>query len=217
MTTFCQDRDILGVEPLVFLTGGLPAQDLITGQDGALSGSTFTSATADFQAAGVEEGMVLCVHDGCPAEGTAYEIVSVDSATALTVSILRADDDSDPLPPPAGSELAYYVRTFAAQIQCTSATLSERLRHTVEANGIVAAEFADSSQLTQVAAVGVLAAVFVARAENASPADANWVKAEHYRGRFRSLQSQLRLAVDANGDGVAEQTRTLGNVALRRI
>jgi len=217
MSAFCQDRDILAIEPLVYLTGALPAQDLITGQDGTINGSTFTSATADFQAAGVEAGMVLCVHAGSPAEGAAYEILSVDSQTALTISILRADEDEPAVPPAAASGLAYYVRTFAAQIRRTSEALGERLRHTAEAEGIAAAEFADSSQLAQAAAMGVLAAIFVARAENASPADANWVKAEHYRDGFASLQSQLRLAVDADGDGVAEQTRTLGNVALRRI
>jgi hypothetical protein len=38
-----------------------------------------------------------------------------------------------------------------------------------------------------------------------------------YRQEFQRLQLQLRLATDANGDGRTGQTRTLGNVVLRRV
>jgi hypothetical protein len=86
-----------------------------------------------------------------------------------------------------------------------------------EVAGIRSADFADSTQLRVAAAYGALGSIFVARAENAQPGDANWIKAEYYRQEFRRLQLQLRLVVDANGDGKAEQTRTLGNVALRRV
>ena len=58
--------------------------------------------------------------------------------------------------------------------------------------------------------------MFLAKAESPSPADPHWAKAEHYQQDFTRMQMQLRLAIDADGDGLAEQTRTLGNVTLRR-
>ncbi len=216
MSSFCQDRNLLSMEPIIFIASGFPSQKIAIGSDGALSGTTFTSASSDFSSASVAAGMVLCTYTSIPAEGSAFEIVSVDSATTLTVSVLRADTDATPVAPPAGTNLLFYVRTFQPQIATVSATLSEKLRQMTEVAGIAAADFADSNQLQIATAYGVLASVFVARAENAAASDANWIKAEHYRREYQKLQLQLRLVVDLDGDGRAEQTRTLGNVALRR-
>ena len=217
MSMFCQDRDLLSGEPVIFIGGGFVGQELTSGSDGAISGTTFTSATSNFTSAGVAEGMVLCTYADSPAEGSAVEVVSVDSATQLTVSVLRADTAGDAVPPPAGAGLNFYVRTFAPQIAGISATLAEKLRQAVEVAGVSSADFADSQQLRATTATGCLSAIFVARADNAADQDANWTKAEHYRRQFARQQLQLRLAVDADGDGEAEQTRTLGNISLRRL
>jgi len=217
MDNYCQDRDLLSIEPIVFIGGGFPSQGLLAGANGQISGTTFTASGVDFSAAGVGAAMVLCTYSDTTAEGSAYEIVSVDSATTLTVSVLRPDATADPVAPPAQSGVSFYIRTYAAQIRSVSAALGEKLRQIKEVAGLPSAEFADSAQLRLTAAYGTIADVFVARAENAEPNDANWVKAQHYRRLLRSLQLQLRLAVDADGDGIAERTRTLGNVALKRI
>lgn len=217
MTIPCQDRNLLSIEPCIFLDGGFRSQQLVGGSDGVLSGTTFSSAGSDFSQAAVQAGMVLTTYATVPSEGIAVEIITVDSATALTVSLLRASTDDDALPPPAGTNLKFHIRTFAPQIEATHATLCEVLRQISEASGVSTADFADSSQLRMTIAYGALSSVFVARAANADACDANWIKAEHYRGLFRRFQSQLRLAVDTDGDGVAEETRTLGNITLRRV
>ncbi len=218
MSSFCEDRDILVMEPIAFLGGGFDtAGQLVSGNDGVLSGTTFISACSDFVSAGITPGMVLCTTTTIPTEGSAWEIVSVDSATMLTVSILRANSDDSPVPPPAGSELSFYVRTFASRITTTSASLAEKLRTLAEAMGVSSADFVDSRQLRTTTVAGVLAGVFLARADNGRPQDANWIKADYYRNEFINSQNQLRLAVDINGDGTAESTRTLGNVTLRRV
>ncbi len=217
MNSFCQDRDLLGIEPVIFIGGGFPSQQISSGGDGAMSGTTFTSAGSNFTADGIAAGMVLCTHTGAPAEGSACEIISVDSQTSLTVSMLRGDTDAAATPPQAGTRLSFFVRTFLPQIRDVSDTLAEKLRQISESQGIVQADFADSQQLRLTTAYGVLASVFVARAENATSADANWIKAEYYRREFARSQNQLRLAIDIDGDGTAESTRTLGNVTLRRM
>lgn len=216
MDRFCHDRDLLAFEPDLF-AGGQPAQEIASGADGALAGTTFTAAGADLIAAGAAAGMVVRIAGGAPESPTLCEIISVDSPTQLTVSRLRASVDDDPIPLPAAADAAWCVRTFAAQIRDASATLAEKLRRVTEASGIAAAGFADSDQLRVATACGALAGIFVARAADAADRDANWTKAEHYRREFRRRRLELRLAVDADGDGVAERTRTLGNVTLRRI
>jgi len=214
---FCQDRDLLCIEPIVFLSGDAIGRRLIGGGDGAISGTTFTSAGSNFISSGLEAGMVLCTYDAIPAEGLAWEILSVDSATALTISVLRATTEDPAVAPPAGTGLSFYVRSFSPQTQSVSATLAEKLRQLAEVAGIASADFADSAQLRVTTAHGALAGVFLARADNARPHDANWIKAEFHRAEFLRCQEQLRLAVDLDGDGVAEQTRTLGNVYLKRV
>lgn len=215
--SFCQDRDLLCIEPIVFLGGDALGRRLVTGSDGAIAGTTFTSTGSDFVSVGLEAGMVLCTYETIPAEGRVWEILSVDSATTLTISVLRVATDAPPVAPPAGTGLSFYVRSFGPQIQSVSATLAEKLRQLAEVARIASADFADSNQLRVTTAHGALAGVFLARADSARPHDANWIKAEFHRAEFLRCQDQLRLAVDIDGDGVAEQTRTLGNVHLKRI
>ncbi|MFW6133072.1 MAG: hypothetical protein ACOC8F_04190 [Planctomycetota bacterium] len=216
MTAFCTDRDILAVEPLVYVSGAAPAQTLVGGDDGQLAGTSFTSTQSNFTDAGAAGGMALIVLRGSPPGRQALEIVSVDGTTQLTVSILRPDAGGEPIAPAPGTDLPFELRTYAAQIAGVSADLAEKLRTASEAAGVAAADFADSAQLARTCALGVLASVFTARAENARPDDANWTKAAHYRRAFDRAQVQLRLVVDADADGRGESTRTLGNVTLRR-
>lgn len=216
MSNHCQDRDLLSIEPGIFINAGFPGQELSSGTDGAISGTTFTSQGSNFTAAKVQAGMVLSTYTTTSAEGKSFEITSIDSGTTLTISVLRTDCDDELIPPPSGSNLRFYVRTFGPQIQSVSTTLSEKLRQMAEVAGISTADFADSAQLRITTAHGVLASIFLACAENAAAFDANWIKAEYYRDQFRKLQIQLRLVVDSDGNGTAEQIRTLGNVTLRR-
>ncbi|MBS3734483.1 MAG: hypothetical protein KGY99_06100 [Phycisphaerae bacterium] len=216
MTALCTDRDILAVEPLVYLSGTAPVQALAAGDDGQIAATSFTSPGSDFAACGAAIGMVLVATTGSGAPPRAMEVVSVDGATALTVSVLRADASADPVPPTPGQDLSFELRTYAAQIAGVSIALTETLRTAGEADAIAVADFADSVQLARTCTLGVLADVFTARAENAAADDANWIKATHYRRAFAAAQVQLRLVVDADADGQAESQRTLGNVTLRR-
>ncbi len=215
MSNYCQDRDLLGIEPIIFLGADFPSQRLIAGANAQISGTTFT-CSGDLSAAGVQVGMVLCTYSTTPAEGGAYEVDLVDSSTTMTVSVLRVDVDADPVAPPGQSGVSFHVRSYAVQIRSVSDTLGEKLRQISEVVGIAAADFAESAQLRLVTAYGTLADIFVARSENAEAYDANWIKARHYRQLHRDLLLQLRLAVDTDGDGEAERTRSLGNMTLRR-
>jgi hypothetical protein len=217
MNEFCQDRDLLALEPAIFLGGSFVTQQLIGGSDGVSSGTTFTSAGSNFGSAGVQAGMVLTVYDTAASEGNAFEIISVNSATALTVSVLRADPSLPPVAPKISGR-SFFIRTFRPQIQGVSRTLAEKLKQFSEIYRIPAEKvaFADPAQLQLTTACGALPGIYLARAASATADDANWLKSEHYRQEFVRLQSQLRLTVDAGAGGCRQQTHTLGNVLLRR-
>ena len=217
MSDYCTDRDLLSIEPVVFIGDGFPGQKLIAGDTGNFTGTTFTISGASFTAAGIEAGMVLCAYENTPAEGGGYEVVSVASTTQLTASVLRVDTADPAIAPPVSSSVSYHIRSYAAQIRSVSTALGEKPRQVSETTPLATADFADSTQLRIATAYGTLAEIFTARADNAEPYDANWIKAQHYRQLFGQGQLQLRMAVDTDGDGFAERTRSLGNVTLKRI
>jgi len=217
MTAYCQDRDLLSIEPIIFLGAGFPSQQLTAGQNGLCIGTTFSASGADFTSTGVEAGMVLCSYATIPAEGIACEIVSVDSATSLTVSILRADTDASPVPPPGQSDVSFHVRTYGAQIRTVSDALAKKLQQIADLYPTANPSFADSAELRLAAAYGTLAEVFTARADNAETSDPNWIKRRHYQRLYQDIQPRLRVAADTDADGQTEQILHLGNLKLRRV
>jgi hypothetical protein len=115
MVSFSTDADISKYEPMLFGELHLPWQVLAAGSVGVLSGTSFAAEGADFVGAKVSAGGVIHLRS---ADGTldgAYEIVSVDSATELTVSVLRPDAADEAIAPPAGTDISYRVSTFAPQ------------------------------------------------------------------------------------------------------
>ena len=91
MVSFSNDVDILKYEPILFGELYLPWQVLAAGTGGTLSGTTFTAADADFVNAQVAAGGVIYMQSVDGSLDGAYEIVTVDSPTQLTVSVLRPD------------------------------------------------------------------------------------------------------------------------------
>ena len=104
MVKFSNDADILKYEPMLFGQLYLPWQVLAAGTDGTLSGTTFTTSGADFVSAQIAAGGVIYMQSADGQLDGAYEIVSVDSATQLTVSVIRSDSDDPAVAPPAASD-----------------------------------------------------------------------------------------------------------------
>jgi hypothetical protein len=216
MQPYCHDRDLLAIEPILFVGSGLACQQLLAASSAVVNGTTLTAAGVDFSAAGIAAGMVLTAWHTAPAEGLAVEIVSVDAPDSLTVSVLRPLADDPAVAPPIGASPNWFIRSYGPQIASVSQRLGERLREMCEAAGLASANFAPSSQLRTAAAIATLAEVFTARAQGPADTDANWIKARHYRQEYHRLVAHLRLATDADGNGLAERTRSLSNVTLRR-
>ena len=115
MVEFSNDVDILKYEPILFGELHLPWQIRASGTGAALTGTTLTASDVDFESAGVSPGYVAYLHSTDGSLDGTYEIVSVDSATQLTVSVLRSDAADSPIAPPAADEIAYRISTFGPQ------------------------------------------------------------------------------------------------------
>jgi hypothetical protein len=115
----------------------------VTAAGGSTATHSFVSAGADFSAAGVVEGDVLMLGVYTDADADTYRIVSVNSATSLTIE----QQDGSPWATTGGTDLKFSI--YAGSVADSDAThqASEDAGYTVLARPLTAT-IADSTVLT---------------------------------------------------------------------
>jgi len=217
MVQFSDDVDIVRYEPVLFGELCFVNQVLISGEGGTLSGTTFSSAGADFEAAQVSDGCVIYLRSADGVVDGCYEIVLVDSATQLTVSVVRADSSEVAVAPPAATDVFYRVCSYKAQADEIGYELTEyfgikpgRADSSIEADDIL-----DAGVLRRASAFGVISVVYATLASSAI--DENfWSRSLHYKGLFEKATERIRLVIDSGNDGVGDFSRIGGVVQLIR-
>jgi hypothetical protein len=211
MVNLCEDIDILKYEPALFGELHPANQILATGQNGELAGTTFTAQGADFESAGVEVGSVIYLRTADSSIDGAYEVVAVDSSEQLCVSVLRGDLQDAPISPLAGLQatgIFYRISTLRPQIEEVSLRLTEYFG--IQPGDIdseySAESILDLEEIRQVCLAGVISAVYAMLATNKGD-EQFWSKQQHYEQLFSKGKERCRLALDTNGDGVADSVR----------
>jgi len=217
MVSFSRDVDILKYEPVLFGELGLSSQVLVSGSGGELSGTTFTAAGADFASAGIDAGGVIYLRSADGSLDGAYEIVSVDSATELTVSVVRAEDGDDAVAPSAGSDIEYKVVTYRPQAREVAVRLTEYLGILPgdPSSEIEAEEIIDSESLRRISVFAVLATVYAIWVSGGDE-EFYWKKSLHYKQLFEKARERCLVAIDVDGDGAADVIRRGGAGRLLR-
>lgn len=217
MASFSNDVDILKYEPILFGELHLPGQVLAQGTGGILSGTIFTASGADFVTANVVAGGVVYLQSADDILDGAFEIVSVDSATQLTVSVVRADSLDSAVPPPAAGNVTYRVSTFAPQANEAAFQLTEYfgIGPGNPASDIDSDDILDTSVLKRASIFMVISSVYAMLASRTD--DENfWKKSHHYRKLFEKARQRCRLSIDLGSDGVADLSVVGGSVRLVR-
>jgi hypothetical protein len=217
MVSFSSDVDILKYEPILFGELHLSGQVLAAGTGGTLSGTTFTASGEDFVSAQVSAGGVVYMHtaDGL-LDGT-YEIVSLDSSTQLSVSVIRSESDDAAIAPPSATGISYRVSTFVPQAGEVGFRLTEHfgIKPGNPASIYDADDVLDTDVLKRASVFGVISSVYAMLASKAR--DENfWKKSLHYQKLFERAKERCRLSIDAGSDGVADVTRVGAFVRLVR-
>jgi len=217
MVRFSNDSDILKYEPVLFGELHLPWQVLTSGTGGVLSGTAFTASGVDFAGSGVEAGGVIYLKstDGV-VDGT-YEIVSVDSATQLTVSVIRSEFDGAAIAPPAASNITYRVSTFGPQASEAGYQLTEYfgIRPGNPASEIEVEDILDWEVLRRVSVLAIISGVYAMLASKVDN-ESFWAKSLYYRKLFEKARERCRLSIDLGSDGVVDITRLGASVRLER-
>ena len=217
MVKFSNDADILKYEPILFGELHLPGQVLIAGTDGALSGTTFTASEADFVSSQASANGVIYLQSADGLLDGSFEIVSVDSATQLTISVVRADSDDEPIAPPAANDISYRISTFGPQASEVGFRLTEYfgIGPGNPASDYDADDVLDASVLKRASVFAVIASVYAMLASKAE--DENfWKKSLHYQRLFEKARERCRLSIDVGSDGLADVTKVGASIRLVR-
>lgn len=217
MVCFSKDVDILKYEPVLFGELHLSWQVLVSGTDGTLSGTTFTANSADFVSAKASAGQVIYLRSSEGLLDGAYEIVSVDSATQLTVSVIRADSEGDAVAPPSATDISYRISTFEPQANEAGLALTEyfSIKPGDPASETDVEDVLNAEVLKKASVFAVVSSVYAMLASRA--ADENfWKKSLYYKRLFEKARERCHLSIDIDGDGLAEVTKVGSSVRLAR-
>ncbi len=219
MNSFSSDVDILRYEPSLFGDLHFASQVLTSGTDGEISGTTFSAGNADFNAAKIAAGMVIYLRSSDGTVDGAFEIVSVEGATQLTVSVLRPDGQEETIALEDADDLSYRICTYQSQSSEIFLQLTQHfgLRPGVADGMYSADDILDASVLRQVSAYGVLSIIFATLAGRADENEGNfWKKSNHYRQLFEKALQRCRVCIDLGDDGISDSVRSGSSVRLLR-
>ncbi len=217
MATFSKDVDVLKWEPVLFGELHMPSQVQAGGTGAALSGTTLTAAGADFVGAGIEAGGVIYLRSADGALDGAYEIVSADSATELTISVVRADTSEPVVAPPPGNDIAYRVSTFAPQATEAAFELTQcfGIQPGDPTSEITIENILDTEGLRRASVLRVISKVYAMWASKPT-GEHFWQKSLFYQQLYEKARQRCHVTVDLGGDGVSDVLRVGGTIRLVR-
>lgn len=206
---FSTDRDLLALEPNVFVDVPLASQQLLRAEDAVVDGTTLSSATSNFAAVDIAAGGVLV------ASGLTLEVVQRIDAQTLTVSLPRGGVDDPPLAPPLNGTVEITARTFAPQAAAAHARLRRVLGLTED--GSNASMLIASEQARHIEVLGTLAEIYRIAQGPLGDNDAFAARQHHYERAFAAAVHGLGVPVDVLGDGTARQWSHAGTRTLKRV
>ncbi|MHC4285704.1 MAG: hypothetical protein ACYSWZ_22430, partial [Planctomycetota bacterium] len=160
---------------------------------------------------------VVYMHTADDSLDGAYEIVSVDSATQLSVSVIRSDSDAAAVAPPSATGISYRVSTFVPQAGEVGFRLTEHfgIKPGNPDSIYDADDVLDTDVFKRASVFGVISSVYAMLASKAKNENF-WKKSLHYQKLFERAKERCRLSIDIGSDGVADVTRVGAFVKLVR-
>jgi hypothetical protein len=218
MNAFSNDVDLLRYEPAVFKGLTFAGQTLCRGNNGQVSGATFLASGENFITKQVRPGHVICLSDGVGNIDGVYEVVSVDAAAQLTISVLRADPSGPPIPVGSGTNLFYRVGTFDAQAAEAAETLTQMLavRPGRPDSPCSAEDIVDAGPLRPLSALMILQRIYSGLYQNEETDGVYLTKRDQYEQLARQAAGRCVIQIDAGADGVCEKTLTGDSTKLIR-
>lgn len=215
-TTFATDVDLLHWEPNLLRDATFASQTLPSGT-ADLSGTTLTIPGTPFTLEDTKIQSSHVIFLGNPFDGS-YPIVSVESATELTLSVLYdglfpdEGESAEAAPVGTATGISFAIRTFFAQ----RAIVSELL---LQASGLEPNQsdaILNPNALRRPCTLGTLQMIYSAIAAAAENPTDFTVRADLYERLYRRALRNTVVEVDLDQDGTPESRRALNVLAMVR-
>ena len=218
MNRFSNDVDVLRFEPSVFTGASFCGAVLCKGSSGQVNGTTFTAAGESFLSKQAEAGHVIYLSDGVGNIEGAYEIVSVDSSTQLTISVLRSDPSAQAIPVGSGSSLFYRIGTFDALAERIGFGITQMLgiQPGVADSELAVKNITDTEAMRDYSALTTLAAVFMKLYQNADTDKVYLSKNKHYQSLAEDAKRRTVVRLLRDDDRYYDKTLAGGHAWLLR-
>jgi hypothetical protein len=210
---FCTDIDLLRWEPHIASEAAFSTQTLLS-TTGSVSGTTLTIAAGSLAASRIRAGFIACL------SGTingSFPIVSVDTSTACTLSVVYDGlDEAPPLPvsPGAATDLAVAIRSFFPQRKIISDLLSRMAG--VEPGGDET--ILNPEEFRKPCVLGTLHMIYSAMSTASFENRADLlIRAELYERLYRKSLRGVSAVIDTNGDGIANRRQPLRVIHFARV
>ncbi len=208
---FAKDRDLVVLEP------GLMRDVAWSGQrvlyvNGSMAGTTLTLGSGSFLDAGVDAGHVVVFNN------VAHEVVSVESASVATVSLMRASTASSPVAgAQSGPTGVVEVWSFVPQIGLVHRQVLAMLGIDPDGGGdLDEGAVTNPRALAKLEALGALHLIYAAAGAPGRGGAKFEQRAEMYRQRFSSERERVVAMIDLDGDGIADTARRANVFVLTR-
>ncbi len=216
MANFSTDADLVKWEPTLFRDLSAPGQRLAGGSDGSTAGLALTSVSASFTTQRVAPGHVVHLASADGTDFGCYEVLSVVSATALLATDVGRDA-TDSVDLPTGHPWTYSIDTFDAQAEEVRFELLSRLGLESDRHGLdQEAWVLDRRVLRRASVFATLAMIFEGQSGGNEEGRTLAAKAALYRGLYEKELAKIRVRLDRNGDGLADDMRAPGSARLSR-
>lgn len=209
---FSTDRDLIIHEPALMRDVGWAGQRRLAVL-ASLIGTQLTLSSGSFIDAGIAAGHVALF------DGVSLEIVSIDSATLATVSLLRADITAPAVPPVAASNRSLQIYDFSPQRAIVHRQLLTMLALDAPGEdnfGINETMVTNPAALARLETLGTLHLIYAGASAPKRGEDRYEQRAELYRQRYQRERESVVAMIDLDGDGIAEATRRPNAFVLTR-
>ena len=217
MASFSKDIDILKYESILFGELHPPGQVLISGSNGVTSGTTFTSTGSDFTSASVEAGGVIYLRSSDGAIDGVYEIVAVDSATQLSISVLRELSTDNSVGLASATNVFFRVSTYKPQIGEAEFELTEYLgiKPGDPDSDYDSSDVLDTGGVKRMTVFLTLSRIYSMLASK-SDSDNSLEKSQYYQRLYEKSRERSRVSLDVGSDGQADVEINGGSIKLKR-
>lgn len=209
---FSKDRDLVVHEPGLMRDVGWAGQRRLS-VIGGISGTQLTIETGSFVSAGIESGHVVVF------DGITLEVVSVESATTATVSLMRGDVMGAAVPPIEAATRGVVVYDFSAQRSIVHRQILAMLGVDAageDAFGVDETMITNTGALSRLETLGTLHLIYAGASAPSRANDRFEQRAELYRQRYQRERESVIAMIDTDGDGIAEVTRRPNAFVLAR-